>query len=62
MTTPAGTFSCYKMSSTIETKTMFTMVAKSTDWVAKKVGTVRSETYDKTGKLISYMVLTSMKN
>jgi hypothetical protein len=61
MTTPAGTFSCYKMTSTIETKTMFTMVVRSTDWVARNVGPVRSETFDKDGKLQSYMVLTSMK-
>ena len=61
VTTPAGTFTCYKMTSTIETKTMFTMVVKSTEWIARKVGPVRSETYDKNGKLMSYMVLTSMK-
>lgn len=61
ITTPAGTFSCYKMTSTIETKTMFTMVAKSTEWMARKVGPVRSETYDKSGKLMGYTVLTSMK-
>ena len=39
-----GTFTCYKMTSTIETTTMFTMVAKSTEWMARKVGPVRSET------------------
>ena len=61
ITTPAGTFSCYKMTSTIETKTMFTIVAKSTDWIAAKVGSVRSESYDKAGKLTGYMVLTSLK-
>jgi len=61
MTTPAGTFSCYKMSSTIETKTMFSMVVKSTDWIAKNVGSVRSESYDKNGKLTGYTVLTSLK-
>jgi hypothetical protein len=61
ITTPAGTFSCYKMTSTIETKTMFTIVAKSTDWIAAKVGSVRSESYDKSGKLMGYSVLTSMK-
>jgi hypothetical protein len=61
MTTPAGTFSCYKMTSTIETKSMFTATVKSTDWIAKKVGTVRNETYDKNGNLTGYMVLTSMK-
>jgi hypothetical protein len=61
MTTPAGTFSCYKMSSAIESKTMFSVVTRSVDWVARKVGPVRSETYDKDGKLAGYMVLTSIK-
>ena len=60
VTTPAGTFSCYKLSSTIETKTMFTVVAKSTDWIARKVGTVRSETFDKSGNLTGYTVLTAI--
>jgi hypothetical protein len=62
ITTPAGTFSCYKMTSTVETKTMFTIIAKSTDWFAKNVGTVRSESYDKDGKLMGYSVLTSLKH
>jgi hypothetical protein len=61
ITTPAGTFQCYKLTSTIETKTMFSVVAKSTEWIAKDVGTVRSETYDKNGKLMGYTVLTAMK-
>jgi len=61
VTTPAGTFKCFKMTSTIETKTMFTVVAKSTEWIAVKVGIVKSETYDKNGKLMGYMLLTAMK-
>jgi hypothetical protein len=61
MTTPAGTFLCYKMTSTIETKTMFSMVLKSTDWIAKNIGSVRSESYDKSGKPLGYTVLTSVK-
>ena len=60
ITTPAGTFSCYKLSYTVESKTMFTIIAKSTDWIAKRVGVVRSETFDKNGKLTGYMVLKSM--
>lgn len=61
MTTPAGTFSCYKITQSIDTKTVFSITLKSTDWIAKKVGTVRSETFDKNGNLSGYMVLTSMK-
>jgi hypothetical protein len=60
VTTPAGTFSCYKLSYTVESKTMFTIIAKSTDWIAKRVGVVRSESFDKNGKLTGYMVLKSM--
>jgi len=51
ITTPAGTFSCYKMTSTVETKNMFTIIAKTTDWMARNVGTVKSESYDKNGAL-----------
>lgn len=61
VTTPAGTFSCYKMTSSIETKTMFSMTVNSTDWIAKKIGTVRSETFDKNGNLTGYSVLTAVK-
>lgn len=61
ITTPAGTFTCYKVTSTIETKNMFTVVAKSADWMALKVGTVKSESYDKDGKLMGSMILTSIK-
>jgi hypothetical protein len=60
ITTPAGTFSCYKMTYTVESKTMFTIIARSTDWIARRVGVVRSETFDKNGKLTGYMVLKSM--
>jgi len=61
ITTPAGTFQCYKISQTVETKTLFTVIAKTTDWIAKKVGTVRSETFDKNSNLQGYMILTAMK-
>ena len=61
ISTPAGTFQCYKISQTVETKTIFTIIAKTTDWIAKKVGTVRSETYDKNSNLQGYMILTAMK-
>lgn len=61
MTTPAGTFSCFKLTSTVETKSVFSMVAKSVDWIAAKVGPVRTETLDKDGKMMGYTVLTSLK-
>lgn len=61
ITTPAGSFECFKMSYDIETKTMMTMKTKGIDWVAENVGTVRTETMDKNGKLVGYTVLESLK-
>lgn len=61
ITTPAGTFDCFKISYDVETKMMFKMQTKGVDWIAKEVGAVRSETYDSKGKLTGYTVLTSIK-
>jgi hypothetical protein len=61
VTTPAGNFSCYKMTYTVETNMMFTIITKATDWIAPKVGSVRSESYDKNGKLTGYSILTMLK-
>lgn len=61
ITTPAGTFDCYKITYDVETKVMFKVVGKGIDWIAKEVGVVRSETYDSKGKLNSYSVLSSIK-
>ncbi len=61
ITTPAGTFDCFKISYDVETKMMFKMQTKGVDWIAKEVGAIRSETYDSKGKLTGYTVLTSIK-
>jgi hypothetical protein len=60
ITTPAGTFDCFKMTYDVETKTMMTVKTKGTDWFSENVGTVRSETFDKNGKLYGYSVLESL--
>lgn len=52
ITTPAGTFDCYKVESTSSTKAMFqTTKINTTSWYAKGIGVVRSETADKKGKV-----------
>lgn len=61
ITTPAGTFNCFKLSYDIETKMMMKVTSRSVDWVAKDVGTVRSETYNSKGKLTGYTLLTDIK-
>lgn len=65
ITTPAGTFDCYKISSKSTTKTQMgikmTFEFSSTEWIAEKVGMVKSESLDKNGKSNGYTLLTSRK-
>jgi len=61
ITTPAGTFEAYKYSQLSSTKVMFlTSTYKTVDWVVENVGSVRSENYNESGKLVSYRVLTDI--
>jgi hypothetical protein len=61
ITTPAGTFECYKISSEVATKMMVNVKTKGVEWYAKGVGMVKSETYSSDGKLLGSNVLTSIK-
>ncbi len=61
LTTPAGTFECYKISYDIATKMMITVKMKGVEWYAKNVGMVKSESYGKDGKLQGSTVLSSLK-
>lgn len=66
LTTPAGTFECYKITydTDINMKIMG-FANKSTfssaEWVSEGVGVVKSESYDKKGNLNSYSLLTAYK-
>jgi len=57
---PAGSYEAHKINSIIKFDAMVTRESKSIDWVAKNVGVVRSELYDKKGRLNSYTVLTEI--
>jgi hypothetical protein len=61
LTTPAGTFDCLKLTSDTEMKAIFRDYYRSESYFSKEYGTVKSLTYDKKGKLTSYMVLTMVK-
>lgn len=61
ITTPAGTFDCYKISQDTNVKMMISKTLSSVDYYAEGVGVVRSENYDKKGNLDSYMVLTKFQ-
>lgn len=62
VTTPAGTFECYKISYNFNSKIL---IAKKkyriVQWVSKDVGLVKEETYNKKGKLDSSAELTKFK-
>jgi len=65
VTTPAGTFDCYRIASnlTIHTKMAIgiTLNFSTVDWLASKVAVVKSESY-KGDKLQGYSILTSVAN
>lgn len=59
--TPAGEFDCYKITQDTESKVGFIKVkGSSAEWYAEGVGVVRSEGYNKKGKLLSYSLLTKL--
>ncbi|WKN33051.1 hypothetical protein PZB74_06800 [Porifericola rhodea] len=66
ITTSAGSFTCYKVSyiTDVDMK-MMGINRKSSyqgaEWIAEGVGVVRTETYDKKGKVSSYSLLTAYK-
>ena len=57
VTTPAGTFDCFKITYDTSMKMMMNKTFQSAEWYAEGVGVVKSATYDKKGRLDSYMVL-----
>lgn len=66
MTTPAGTFSCYKITYDMDMNVKVMGMGRTTnltgtEWIAEGVGMVRNEQYDKNGKLNSYSVLTKLE-
>lgn len=62
ITVKAGTFKGYKFSSEVNSSVMGIKVnSKNIEWYAKGVGIVRTESYDKNGKLQSYMELMELK-
>jgi len=61
ITTPAGTYECYKLTQTTSVKMMMSREFKSVDYFAEGIGLVRSETYNRRGKLDGYMELTNFE-
>lgn len=60
LTTPAGTFDCYIVEQEYVAKVAFIKAKGSQKvWYARGVGNVKTETYDKKGKLASRQILVS---
>jgi hypothetical protein len=62
LTISAGTFKCLKFSSDVNATVMgMNVKSKSLEWYSKGTGLVKSESYDKNGKLQSYTELVNIK-
>jgi hypothetical protein len=61
VTTPAGTFDCYKIVSDTEMKILIKRNIKTASWIARGVGVVKTESYNKKGEIESTMVLTKLE-
>lgn len=61
ITTDAGTFECFKITETSTMKMGFmNQTTTTTSWFAPKFGTIKSEHYDKNGKMDSYSLMTKI--
>ena len=61
ITTPAGSFDCFKIEYQVETSMMgMKTSAKVRQWIAKGVGTVRSENLSAKGDLMGYSEVTAI--
>ena len=58
--TPAGKFDCLVLSQRVSTKMLVKIEGSSKEWYAEGVGMVRSESYNKSGKLAGYSELTAL--
>ena len=62
ITVTGGTFKCYKFSGDVNTVAMGIKVqAKTIEWFAKGIGTVKTESYDKKGNLTGRTELVEVK-
>jgi hypothetical protein len=61
LTTPAGTFKCLVVSQKMSTKMIMKIENTSKEWYAEEIGMVRSESYNKGGKLTGYSELTKFE-
>lgn len=59
--TPAGTYECIKVTSTVITKSVMSLETKTIQWLAEDIGVVKTENLNKKGKLVGYQLLTGIE-
>ena len=60
VSTPAGTFNCYKISYLTSSKMMMVNTSfKTVQFIAENMGAVKTETYKSNGSLMGYSILTT---
>ena len=58
VSTPAGTFNCYKISYLTSSKVMMVNTSfKTVQFIAENMGAVKTETYKSNGSLMGYSIL-----
>lgn len=62
VTTPAGTFDCVVITYDFESKMGIKVAGSSKQWLAKGVGMVKQEDYNKKGKMTGWSELTAFSN
>ena len=60
ITTPAGTFECYKMTYKTKMKTVVGTETAGVEWIAEGIGAVKSESFSRNGKSTGYTLLTKI--
>lgn len=66
ITTPAGTFSCYKITYDMDMNMKVMGISRKmnssgAEWITEGIGVIKTASYDKNGKLESYTLLTNYK-
>lgn len=61
ITTKAGSFDCYKISYDIQIKMVMGRSMHGVEWITKDHGVIKTESYNKNGKLIGSSELTAIK-
>ncbi len=60
ITTSAGDFNCLVLTQDVSTKVVMNVRAKSKEWYSPNIGVVRTESFNKKGKLTGYSEITSI--